>query len=181
MCRPTVAEVPAAQFPHTDGAMDTWTSQLVLVVADTEIRATYCDWLLAGGFEVAEAVDGADAMTATVADLPDLVLADARLSGPVTLVDLCMYLDAKGVKVIVADSAADNSDPPGPGCDMPILTRPTARTVCEEVRRVLDHLAASPVDDDKTGRSGVTTADVPASAEAVDLPSGAPVPRPGKS
>lgn len=160
--------------------METWTSQLVLVVGDHAVRATYCDWLLAGGFEVAEAVDGSDAMAATVADLPDLVLTEAQLSGPVTLLDLCMYFDARGVRVIVADSAADDRSEVALGCDRPVLTRPDGRSLCAEVRRVL--LMAQSRPDDDAAAVGTDDASEPAAVDGQpDPPLDAPVARPGKS
>jgi hypothetical protein len=158
--------------------METCTPRLVLVVGDGDVRTTYCDWLLAGGFEVAEAVDGEDAKTATVLDLPDLVLTEARLSGPVALIDLCMYFDARGVRVIVADSSADDRGGAAPGCDRPVLRRPTARSLCQEVRRVLKSDEPRP-EDDAVG-AGSQAPDPAGLDQDRDLPLDTPAARPGK-
>lgn len=53
---------------------------LVLVVDDeADIRATVAAMLQIEGYEVAEAVNGADALAAVERDLPDVILLDMRM------------------------------------------------------------------------------------------------------
>src|SRR3954452_12554285 len=118
--------------------MDTATPLLVLVVGTAEVRQNCCRWLLDGGFEVAEAVDGADALVATVADLPDLVLTHAAMPGGVSAGDLCRHFAVRGVKVLVLDDAP-SAEPAIGDCVLLVMDPPSGAALCTAVRRLFEH------------------------------------------
>jgi len=118
--------------------MDTAAPLLVLVVGTADVRQTCSGWLLDGGFEVAEAVDGADALVATVADLPDLILTHAAMPGAVSAGDLCRHFAVRGVKVLVLDDGP-SAEPAVPECILLAMDPPSGAALCTAVRRLFDH------------------------------------------
>ena len=77
------------------------TRSVLIVDHHRDTREMYACALLEAGYEVVEACDGADAIVAATGHLPDVVVSDIRMPGPVNAVDLCRHFTRLGVKVIV--------------------------------------------------------------------------------
>jgi CheY-like chemotaxis protein len=59
---------------------------------------------------VIEAVDGSDAIVAAIGNLPDVVITDMRMPGPVNAVDLCRHFTRLGVKVMVVTGVGPSEE-----------------------------------------------------------------------
>lgn len=100
--------------------MDAHAPALVLLVEDhQDTREMYSIALMATGFAVIEAVDGADAIVSATGHLPDVVVTDMRMPGSVTAVDLCRYFIPRGVRVMVVSGVGpghEQDDVRAAGC-----------------------------------------------------------------
>src|SRR5215217_7621340 len=86
-------------------------SALVLIVDDhQDTREMYAYALLADGYEVIQAENGADAIVAATGLLPDVVVSDMRMPGSVTTVDLCRHFTPLGVKVMVVTGVSPGEE-----------------------------------------------------------------------
>ena len=131
---------------------------LVLIVEDQQdLRQLYAQELTIGGFDVIEAANGADAITQTSAQSPDLVLMDLSLpvvDGWEATRRLKADERTAGIPVVALTGHALAGISQGArdaGCDA-FVTKPCLpEDLVKEIRRVLDERASA---NRKTRRSG---------------------------
>jgi len=129
---------PARRVMPVDAAP---TPRLVLLVDDhQDTREMYAYALLAAGYQVVEATDGVDAIVTASGNLPDVVITDMRMPGPITAADLCRHFRPQGVHVIVVTGVAPGQEHEAvqaAGCAL-IAAKPFPPDVlCAEVSRIV--------------------------------------------
>ena len=116
--------------------------RVLIVDDDRDNREAYAEYLRFRGFQIAEAVTGAEAMEKAVGDDPDLVLLDLRLPD-IDGYEVCRRLRARAARprIIVLSACAFHEDVESAmasGCDHFLAKPCLPETLETEMLRILE-------------------------------------------